>query len=438
MYYWLKNRFPMKLWPWVESIVISLLTLMATYYFHGHDPFFLQSTFAWIWFAPVIIALHYGVGPAILSLLIISAAFFMQYSSETLENTAYELYLLSGFILTILCGEFNTLWTGRVRRAELQDIYAEEVLNDLSREYYVVRLSHDRLEQNFINKPMTLRFALRDLRQLLIQRGGELTLDVAQRLLNLLHHYCSLYQVGLYVNTKKGIDPQPLAHVGPAVTLNLGDNLIQHSMDKKESSYIAVTHLKDLDGSDYLVSAPMRTSDGVLLGLIVVHDMPFMSLTKETLQILSILAGYFADEQLATKKSINLLKHYPECHWLFAAEMYRLTGLKKELNVDSVVTGIYVRPCQYHEEIYLHLQREHRGLDSVWPHEHGEQKVVFNLMPFSDSHSVSGYIQRIEASLKAKFGIDFTHPEIYYHFEYINTSDPLPVIQKLMGWVNER
>ena len=51
----------------IESLVITALFLIASKFLH--DPLFLKSPFPWIWFAPVIVALTYGLGPAILSIV---------------------------------------------------------------------------------------------------------------------------------------------------------------------------------------------------------------------------------------------------------------------------------------------------------------------------------------------------------------------------------
>jgi hypothetical protein len=71
-----------------------------------------------------------------------------------------RLYFLGGFILVLLTGEFSGLWMRRVRRAETLSNYLDERLERLTEQYYLLRLSHDRLEQELLTRPLTLRDAL--------------------------------------------------------------------------------------------------------------------------------------------------------------------------------------------------------------------------------------------------------------------------------------
>ncbi|MBV5350492.1 hypothetical protein JZU71_05070, partial [bacterium] len=66
-------------------------------------------------------------------------------------------------------------------------------------------------------------------------------------------------------------------------------------MESGTTAYQSVNRLGAGQQSDYLVAAPIRTSSGLILGLLLVTDMPFMALHRETLQILGVLLSYAAD-----------------------------------------------------------------------------------------------------------------------------------------------
>ena len=92
----------------------------------------------------------------------------------------------------MLVGEFSSLWRARTRRAEAVQYYLDQRLEHLIRQYYLLRLSHDRLEQELIGRPMSMRDALKTLRGL---SGSD---DEAQILLRLLAQYCQISSAALH------------------------------------------------------------------------------------------------------------------------------------------------------------------------------------------------------------------------------------------------
>lgn len=77
-----------------------------------------------------------------------------------------KLPFLGGLILIMLIGEFSSLWVARTRRAETVQVYLDQRLEYLTHQYYLLRLSHDRLEQDLISRPMAMRDALKTLRDI--------------------------------------------------------------------------------------------------------------------------------------------------------------------------------------------------------------------------------------------------------------------------------
>ncbi len=73
-----------------------------------------------------------------------------------------QIFFLGGLITVMLVGEFSSLWRARTRRAEAVQYYLDQRLEHLIRQYYLLRLSHDRLEQELIGRPMSMRDALED------------------------------------------------------------------------------------------------------------------------------------------------------------------------------------------------------------------------------------------------------------------------------------
>ena len=163
-----------KLEKWLEALLMTAGVLAMGYYFNRSDPFLVHGSFPWIWFAPLLIALRYGIAPGMVTVISICLTYLAMLKLGMLTGDFPTTYMLGGVLITLICGQFSTLWDQRLRRANQLSSHAGERFEQLSRAYFMVRLSHDRLEQNLISRPVTLRDAMMDLRMLLAVRGGEL------------------------------------------------------------------------------------------------------------------------------------------------------------------------------------------------------------------------------------------------------------------------
>ena len=144
---------------WAEAVAIPVIAIAAAFVVSPRDPFLVNATFPWLWFAPVLVALRYGLAPAVLSLAILVVSFV----AARLGLPALHIHrlaqgqFLGGIMLTLLAGEYGSLWILRLRRSEQMSAYATQQLEALTRTLHMTRLSHDRLEQTIIGKPVLQR-----------------------------------------------------------------------------------------------------------------------------------------------------------------------------------------------------------------------------------------------------------------------------------------
>jgi len=429
---WIKLRFEVPIWAWLEAIVITGIVLLLSFYFNPKDPFFIRATFPWTWLAPALIALRYGLGPGLFSVLIIVVTYMLSETSVALYASFHRVYLLGGFILTMICGEYYSFWVSRVRYAEEYSDYAKECLANLSKAYYVASLSHDRLETNLINKPVTLRGALNELRHLLVDYEGNITPEIAKRYLNLLAYHCSITQGGLYLVTDGDINIEPIAFIGKKRTLHVNDVLVKYCIDEEMTSYHAVNELDPQKTSDYLVVSPVFASDGTFYGLVAVENMPFLSLNYETLQVLTVLQGYFADGVWASSHAATLLQQYTDCPHEFAQEIYKLTRIKREVDIDSAIVAFYVKPHKMRERFIESFKTQQRGLDYIWQHEKDDDIILLVLIPFAGDSVIVGYLERIANWLVSEFAVKLGDDLVNYEVAKLPESEPEKVIDQFM------
>ena len=406
-------------WGWFESVFFTLVVLFLSFYFRPSDPFFFDAAFPWVWLVSVLIALRYGMGPGLLSVALVAGAFVYLLSQESLDFIYPRLYLLGGIILTAICGEYSSTWGHRLRRSKQLSAYMEESFNALTRAYYLIRLSHDRLEQNLISKPITLRSAMTELRKLLIDYEGKITPDIAERFINLVAHACSLERAGLYLFKRSEINTKAIAVVGEQQDLDLEDQLVKECMEGKSLNYYAISKLEKPKLTKYLVVAPLVTSEGTMLGVLAVEDMPFLALQKDTLLVMTVMMDYFSDEIWASKASNDILKSHPSCPSNFATELHKLSRLKRTLDLDSCMVCFRIKSSNRQNDIVMELQDQQRGLDFLWHTTDSGDSIVLNLMAFTSTQGITSYLSRINQCLKEKYGIGDTTAFYTIHFRTI-------------------
>ena len=176
-------------WIWAESIAITFLVLLLCYVTNPANPFYINTIFPWPWIACIIIALQYGFGPGLVSMLVVAFAIGMNSSFATLSLAPYQMYLLTGLLLVCLCALYSSSWMQRVLRAEELYNYTEQRLDTLSRSYNILRVSYDYLEQSLISKPITLREIEKKLQQSLLESEGQITSGNAAQFLEMASQY---------------------------------------------------------------------------------------------------------------------------------------------------------------------------------------------------------------------------------------------------------
>ena len=112
------------------------------------DPFFMAAAFPWPAVGPVLVGLRYGFFFSFISVLIvlgsIATAIKMQWWGHT--GFPYD-YAIGLTAIAMLVGEFRDVWGRRLERLQESNDYRQVRLNEFTRNYHLLKVSHDRLEQ---------------------------------------------------------------------------------------------------------------------------------------------------------------------------------------------------------------------------------------------------------------------------------------------------
>lgn len=405
-----------------ETVLLSLLALVLGLLVSPADPLWTQAAFPWAWLAPVIVALRYGplagLGGASLLLLgwlLLNLGHYDRFP---------QVHFLGGLILVMVVGEFSSLWQARTRRAEIMQIYLDQRLEHLVRQYYLLRLSHDRLEQELIGRPMSMRDALSAL------RGASASPDGASALLRLLSQYCQLESAALYAVADEQVDDQPLAEIGKMPALRRHDALLEQALETRKLCHISQT-LANQPHSQYLVAAPLLDLGGTIYGVLVVDEMPFFSLQEENLQTINLLLGYYTDGLATQALSQPVVQALPECPPDFAFEAQRLAHVCQTTQVGSVLVALEFLPRAIERDLPQQVLRLKRELDESWLCVGAERQVLALLMPLGDNATAEGYINRIETWSRQRSGQPLSESGVFPHVIPLDGSSPIEALARI-------
>jgi polysaccharide biosynthesis protein PelD len=418
---------------WAETIIITALTVAAGFLVQPSDPLFARGGFPWVWFGPVLVALRYGVIAGIVSTVLVVVAWFVGDSVGLLERTEFpKLFFLGGLLLAMVSGEYSANWRTRLRRLEEVNGYVSTRLDELTKAYFALNLSHDRLEQNLISRPITLRDALSRLRGDTPDEGNAATLQQsAQDFLNIVTQFCQIEAAGLFAFVDGRPEPELLASIGQCGGLDTNDPLYRFCRDSGAMTHVQA-HLVERSGSKYLVVAPLTASDGARLGVVAIEKMAFLNLNNETLHVLGALLGYYADGIRKTSVTQALVRAHPDCPTDFALELERLASMSRAYDISTSLLTLTFAARAQTQDILLHLQRAERGIDVRWLTQRNERIVLVKLMPLTNAKGVLGYLSRLETLLKESFGLTPEEAGIAWHYEELGNSAPSVLLDRVM------
>lgn len=440
VYYFLRdtsyhNRHP--LWSFFESLVVTALIIGIMFIFEPQDPLSIAGSFPWFIFGPMMVALRYGVGYGLGSCVVVLLSFVFVEPHSLLEQINFGFLVLGTISVVMLCGQFSSVWNLRVRRADLLNIYAQERLDNLSRAYYMTRISHDQLEQNLISRPMTLRNAITDLRKIVDQTHGVINETCAKQFLVIISQLSSIDSAAVYVGSKLS-NLQLAASIGQHFNLDSKDPLVASCFSDNNMQYYSINDLRKTDQSAYLAVFPLVASDKTILGILVIKDMSFWTLNVDVLQSLSVVCSYVANEVWASKQGEKVLEVFPDCSPHFARELYRLLAIRQQVKVESQLVVLIAGDEENRSNVMVSLKRQQRGLDFTWSHIYKQYECLFTLMPFATPSGAAGYIKRISVWLRNEFGIKLGSDNFYVRAtQVLPNLTPVQLLQKLFKEIDQ-
>lgn len=400
-----------------EALLFMGAALALSWLLNPQDPFWIDGGFPWLWLAAAILALRYGSVIGVFAMGFALAGWFLLQAYGGIAGELPRASFLGGLILALIAGEFSDVWNARLAQAQAVNAYIDERLHALTHNHYLLSVSHERLEQELIARPFTLREMFVALRERVLREQARAEpLPAAAWLMQLLAQTCRLECAALFAIDDAQLKPHAAASVGDFGALDESDPMLIAALESGQLMHVQRAPFVEGDRpSRYLVCAPAVTSGGRLLGVLVVERMPFTALTLETLQLVTVLLAYYADSIDHAEATRPVLAAYPRCPGDFALELVRMQRLLATAAIRSSLVAFAARDAQIAADWFARIDRLRRTVDVGWSHSEGDLHVLLVLLPLTAQPGLTGYLERVSRSLREQYGADLESAGLAVH-----------------------
>jgi len=394
-----------------------------------------NSLLFWACLAPLVIAAFHGTAFGLASLAatiiflaggmpLIEASFTTQGAELAHGNHHYKFPLpsWSGIALWIFAvGECRRYWQRRALAAEIALDRASQRIKRFSRNYRLLKHSHEKLSQTVSQPTSHIRGAVRQLKTQAAKTPPPRLRHLGKSLLNIFCDFGALQCAGLYTyHPANNGDKLTLSHsLGLDHQLDQSDPMLTRALESGAVQYVGDQFRSDK--SRYQLCIPFVDCTGKTHAVIAAESIQFFALNTEHVMLLDVLAQICAD-LLNEEQVTSVLEEHDGHVFKQKIKAYRTKARQTFLNV-CVVT---LQTKAAHQD---HLLRElvgvFRDTDTLWFHQQPGREdnarvirpALSVLMPMTDSQEAQAAIKRVEAILKSQ-----NHNiAVYLHINKIKT-----------------
>jgi len=281
---------------WGEVLAMALLPPLATAWVSPDDPLLLGSHFPWLVLVPVLIGVQHGsLAAAVSSALLVGAGVVHQGLGGATPAAALAAFAGGSLATGVIAGHLRDRAQARLARLSVEAKDGAERLSRLARAHAVVKLSHQRLEERLAAHGWSLVSAFEDARRTLA--GQSSLASVGDVVLRVLANHGLVQSATLLTLARDGRGRaafEALARIGNPTSVPPEHALVQRALDTGRLVALDAESADDA-GHDVLAVVPLVTASGRMLGLVSIHEMPFMAFQAENLKGLAALAALLAD-----------------------------------------------------------------------------------------------------------------------------------------------
>jgi hypothetical protein len=380
---------PVSVWGgWFETFVLTAIVIAASFVTQQQDPFRLNGGFPWPLLAPLLAGLRYGFVYGFVSALLILALLGVAINQQWQAAAGFPLPWAIGIVVVaMVAGEFRDMWGRRLHRLEGAYQYRAERLEEFTRSYQLLRLSHDRLEQTVANSGSSLREGIMNLQSSLNAIDG-LGGSSLQRLIEFIAEYGALTQACIVGITADRIDTgRVLACIGGNFSINDDDPVIISALESGELAAVNLISEYAMDRNQLLAAIPLADSSGEIHAMLAVRSMPFFAFQENNLRLIAVLVAHGIDHLrfgTADSSTRRFIASFERVHQDFSRFKLNATLLRLSGTSGDILNA------------YGQLRSSIRAVDLMCMAKDRENPVIWLLMPLTDTASARAWMQRAE------------------------------------------
>ncbi len=397
-----------------ETVFWPALFVFLCFISNPDNPFYINEGFPWPWLGPWLIGLRYGVGYGAAAALGLLGSWALLASVPPAAAQFPRLYFLGGAIATLIAGEFGSYWRLNVLRLQESLHFLNDKVDRLTRRLYLVKLSHDELEYEMVDRPGTLRESLIELRVLMDRHTRENPLEEvglpgAQFMLDFVTQHCRIESAAMYsVRMEPTIELTRVAVTGRMRDPANDDPMVVRALESGYQVHLQDALMESAPSNQLIAATPLISSERQPFGLVAIGSMPFTALTTDNLQTIAVLIESYADYLRLSLNASEILSQWPNAPRGLAGEFAWLGRLFNEFGLASRCVVWRVHHAREQEMLLEVLELHSRGETAWrWPLDRKTQSgepCVIALVPFSDAAGVRIYKQRIFDNMDRNFG----------------------------------
>jgi polysaccharide biosynthesis protein PelD len=294
------ERPAVRLRSWLEILAITVLIPLGVSWINPDDPFLLHAAFPWLALVSLLVGAQHGaLGAAVHSAALFATALGYEAQLGRLDGAALGAWGGGCLAAGVLAGYFRDRVQGRLTHASQQAREKGQHLARLIRAHAVLKVSHQKLEERLSAQGWSLESAVENTRQALAASASLPAL--CESILHVLSNHAMVQTATLFTvvsggpSDRRPCDLAVAAKLGHAPETDAGHRLIARALST--GRLVALDAESTELGSDesVLVAVPLLAASGRALGVIVVHEMPFMAFQATNLQTLAALCAHLAD-----------------------------------------------------------------------------------------------------------------------------------------------
>ncbi len=369
----------------LEVAIFSAVFIFVGFSFREEDPLFLNTPYSPTMVMALVLSLYYGFPGGIPFLATVVGVSVYAYEDLPVTEIMWSL------LIVFLASEFRYYWSRRIRSAELEKEYLQEQISRLRKDLFLLKMSHDQLEFNYIVKPYSLRRMIADLRDRLLREKSER--DLVRYFLSVLSQNFQIYKASVY--RYSGGKFEHIASIGGGSdSLEENDPLIRMAVDAEETYYLPPKALRRLsaDGSGFKYLAVVFASAEEEKFILTIEDMIFVNLNEEVLTHIYILIQYMLEDIVFSRKIAGLYRvEEKKCSFEFVKEYYKMYELNLRVGVQSSV--VVFKADDIDPDVRYDLEHAGRALDMVCILE--DRGLVVYLLPFTAPVNARNFVKRM-------------------------------------------